>query len=92
MIAGFADHVATALALQHARGEHAAARRAASSERLARHLHNEVMDELIRLSFDLAGLATQVPLAAREHVLDHIDSLDRLVRGIRKTVYALDIS
>lgn len=92
MIAGFADHVATALALQHARGERAAARRAENSERLAHHLNDEVMTGLMRLSLDLAGLAGQIPMTLSEQVLDHIDTLDRLIRGIRRTVYSLDTS
>jgi len=43
------------------------------------------MDGLLRLSLDLAGLVTQVPLGVRDQVLDHIDTLDRLVRDIRTT-------
>ena len=91
MIAGFADHVATALALEATRDERAARRRAASSERLAHHLNDQVMGQLMRLSLDLAGLATQVPADVRGLVLDQIDSLDRITRAIRDTVFSLDI-
>lgn len=91
MLAGFADHVATAVALQQTRRERAAARRAENSERLARHLNDDLMGALMRLSLDLASLTNQVPHPAREQVLEHIDTVDHLVRGIRDTVYDLDI-
>ena len=91
MVAGFADHVATALALEATRDERAARRRAASSERLAHHLNDQVMGQLMRLSLDLAGLATQVPTDLRGLVLDQIDSIDRITRAIRDTVFSLDI-
>lgn len=92
MISGFAAHVATALALRTARGERAAQRRAESSERLARHLNDEVMAQLMRLGLDLAGLVSLVPPDVRHQVLDHIDTLDHLTRSIRDTVFSLDIS
>ncbi len=92
MISGFAAHVATALALRTARGQRAAQRRAESSERLARHLNDEVMGQLMRLGLDLAGLVAQVPVDLRGQVLDHIDTVDRLTRTIRDTVFSVDVS
>ncbi|HEY2191266.1 MAG TPA: GAF domain-containing protein [Actinomycetospora sp.] len=92
MIDGLADHVATALALHHARDERAAQRRADSNERLARHLNDEVMGQLMRLGLDLAGLATQVSPDLLDDVLGHIDTLDHLSRHIRDTVFSLDVS
>lgn len=61
----------------------------AERERLARDLHDDVVQEVFATAMALAALVPQLPDGVRRRIEDLIDRQDEIVRRLRTTVFAL---
>jgi len=90
MAAGFAAHASVALELAEARSADQRLRLMEDRERIARDLHDHVIQELFGIGMGLEGVAAEIqsaPLA--ERVNRRIGDLDRTIRRIRTSIFQL---
>ncbi|WP_026204481.1 GAF domain-containing protein [Actinomycetospora chiangmaiensis] len=88
MVEGLAAQASATLALARSRADREALRRVEDREALVADLNAQVLQRLLRVGSALAGAAAAADGAVRARVLDQIDELDDLVRGLRRTVWA----
>lgn len=88
MVEGLAAQASATLALARSRADREALRRVEDRERLVADLNSQVLQRLLKVGSALAGAAAATDGGARTRVLDQIDELDRLVRELRRTVWA----
>lgn len=88
MVEGLAAQASATLALARSRADREALRRVEDREQLVANLNTQVLQRLLKVGSALAGAAAASEGGARTRVLDQIDELDRLVRELRRTVWA----
>jgi signal transduction histidine kinase len=90
MAAAFAGHVALALHLAESRAARARLDLLVDRDRIARDLHDHVMQRLYAVALGLQGLAAaeQRPGASRR-MSTYVEDLDLTIREIRQTVFEL---
>ncbi len=90
MAESFANQAAVALELLDARTDQLALAQFEDRERIARDLHDHVIQELFAAGISMQGLAGAV--AKPEHadrILSHADTLDRVITKIRDSIFRL---
>ncbi len=90
MIEGFADHASVALKLAHAQEARRRLSLLEDRDRIARDLHDHVIQRLFAAGLGLTGLAsrTQEP-ETRQRLTQYTDQLDDTIQAIRQTIFAL---
>ena len=90
VLTGFAGQAAIALELGRQRREAEQARLFSDRDRIARDLHDLVIQRLFATGMRLDSVAGRVEDAqARERVLGAVEDLDETIREIRTTIYSL---
>jgi signal transduction histidine kinase len=90
MAAGFAGHIALALELARAHADRDRVLLLEDRDRIARDLHDRVVQRLFAIALGLHGLATahgQPGVAGR--MTTYVDDLDETIREIRATIFEL---
>ena len=85
----FAGQAALALRLADAQRTQARLTLYADRDRIARDLHDQVIQRLFATGMTLQSITRQVPAAAQAKLHRAVDDLDRTIRDIRTTIYAL---
>jgi signal transduction histidine kinase len=85
----FAAQAALTLRLAEGRRRAAQAELLEDRQRIARDLHDLVLQELFALGMRLGRLRAQVPAEAAGNIDSSVESLDRVVRQLRATIRAL---
>jgi signal transduction histidine kinase len=90
MIASFADQAGVALKLAHAQSEQRRLLLLEDRDRIARDLHDHVIQRLFAAGLGLTGLAsrTEEP-ATRERLTEYTDQLDDTIGAIRQAIFEL---
>ncbi|WP_410173555.1 sensor histidine kinase [Frankia nepalensis] len=90
MAAAFAGHVVIALQLAESRAAQSRLTVLEDRDRIARDLHDHVMQRLFAVALGLKGLAEaeQAPNRARR-LSTYVDDLDATIRDIRQTIFEL---
>jgi GAF domain-containing protein len=88
MVEGLAAQASATLALARSRADREALRRVEDREALVADLNAQMLQRLLKVGSALAGTAAAADGVVRARVLDQIDELDDLVRGLRRTVWA----
>jgi signal transduction histidine kinase len=92
MISGFASHAAVALALVEARTDHIMLARLEDQERIARDLHDHVIQEIFAAGINLQGLAAMAGTpAVKTRIAQAVETLDRVINRIRTTIFQLNV-
>ena len=87
--AAFAQKAALALQLTEARQAQQRLELYADRDRIARDLHDHVIQRLFATGMTLESLVRQVPAALAPKLHRAVDDLDQSIRDIRGTIYAL---
>ena len=85
----FASAAGVVLALGEARAELEAAEMTAEHERIARDLHDTVIQHLFAIGMGLQGVRRQTDPAVAERIDQAVDALDSVIRDIRETIFDL---
>jgi GAF domain-containing protein len=90
MAAGFGSHAAIALALVEARSDQLQLARLEDHERIARDLHDHIIQEIFAVGMGLqAVVATVTKPYVQERISTYVDRLDRVVTSIRRAIFQL---
>jgi signal transduction histidine kinase len=91
MVSDFANHATLSLELAEARDTEQRMRLMEDRERIARDLHDHVIQELfaIGLGIESAAGSAGVPEAVRDRLRQRVEDLDRSIRRVRTSVFAL---
>jgi PAS domain S-box-containing protein len=85
----FAGAAATAIEMGAVRSEIDRLSIVAEDERIARDLHDSVIQELFALGMTLQAVGSSVPGVAGERISTIVESLDDVIRQIRNTIFRL---
>ncbi len=90
MIEGFADHAGVALKLAHAQEARRRLSLLEDRDRIARDLHDHVIQRLFAAGLGLTGLASRTAEPeTRQRLTQYTDQLDDTIQAIRQTIFAL---
>jgi signal transduction histidine kinase len=90
MIEGFADHASVALKLAHAQEARRRLSLLEDRDRIARDLHDHVIQRLFAAGLGLTGLASRTAEPeTRQRLTQYTDQLDDTIQAIRQTIFAL---
>ena len=89
LIVAFAQQAALALQLAEAQQAQRQLELYADRDRIARDLHDQVIQRLFATGMSLQSISRQVPPAAEGKLHRAVDDLDQSIRDIRSTIYAL---
>ena len=90
MAAAFANQAAIALELVEARSDQLKLTRLEDHDRIARDLHDHVIQELFAVGMGLEGLASSIDKPVQANRINgYVDSLDRVISQIRSTIFQL---
>jgi signal transduction histidine kinase len=89
LTAAFAGHAALALRLADAQRAQAQLALYADRDRIARDLHDQVIQRLFATGMALQSITRQVPAAVQAKLHRAVDDLDHSIGDIRATIYAL---
>jgi signal transduction histidine kinase len=91
LAADFANHVSIALELAEARATEQRMHVLEDRERIARDLHDHVIQELFAIGLSLESVAAQpgLPDGSRSRLQHRVEDLDRTIRRIRTSIFAL---
>jgi signal transduction histidine kinase len=90
MIAGFADQAGVALKLAHAQAARRRLLLLEDRDRIARDLHDHVIQRLFAAGLGLTGLASRTTEPETQRRLgEYTDQLDDTIQAIRQTIFAL---
>lgn len=88
--ASLAGHVALALDRADARLDRARAATFEDRDRIARELHEHVIQRLFAAGLNIQGVSAMLgPGVANDRLNDHVDEIDATIRQIRSTVFGL---
>jgi PAS domain S-box-containing protein len=85
----FTAAIAITLELLDARAEVAALRSIADHDRIARDLHDRVIQRLFAVAMDLESLASASTGLTRSRLAGAVEALDEVIREIRTTIFGL---
>jgi signal transduction histidine kinase len=92
MTSNFGSHAAVALALVEARSDQVALARLEDHDRIARDLHDHVIQEVFAVGIGLQSLATLSSYAGgHARIMGYVEALDRVIARIRSTIFQLQI-
>ena len=90
MIEGFADYASVALKLAHAQDARRRLLLLEDRDRIARDLHDHVIQRLFAAGLGLTGLASRASEPeVRQRLTQYTDQLDDTIQAIRQTIFAL---
>jgi signal transduction histidine kinase len=90
MIEGFADYAGVALKLAHAQDARRRLLLLEDRDRIARDLHDHVIQRLFAAGLGLTGLASRsAEPETRQRLTQYTDQLDDTIQAIRQTIFAL---
>ncbi len=89
MAAGFAAHASVALELADSRAAEQKVILLEDRDRIARDLHDQVIQELFAIGTSLGGVAEQVRPDLSQRVRQRVTDLDHTIRRIRSSIFAL---
>ncbi len=90
MIEGFADYASVALKLAHAQDARRRLLLLEDRDRIARDLHDHVIQRLFAAGLGLTGLASRTSdPEIRQRLTQYTDQLDDTIQAIRQTIFAL---
>ncbi len=90
MIASFADQAGVALRLAHAQAERRRLLLLEDRDRIARDLHDHVIQRLFAAGLGLSGLAVRTAdPGTRERLTEYTEQLDDTIRAIRQAIFEL---
>jgi signal transduction histidine kinase len=90
MIEGFADYASVALKLAHAQDARRRLLLLEDRDRIARDLHDHVIQRLFAAGLGLTGLASRTSEPeTRQRLTQYTDQLDDTIQAIRQTIFAL---
>jgi signal transduction histidine kinase len=90
MIEGFADHASVAMKLAHAQEARRRLSLLEDRDRIARDLHDHVIQRLFAAGLGLTGLASRTAEPeTRRRLTQYTDQLDDTIQAIRQTIFAL---
>lgn len=90
-IEGFARQAALAVELARSRDDRAQLARLEDRERIARNLHDTVIQRLFAVGMMLQAIAPSTAAdAGRDRVLQAVDEIDETIREIRTSIFALE--
>ncbi len=90
MIASFADQAGVALKLAHAQSERRRLLLLEDRDRIARDLHDNVIQRLFAAGLGLTGLAARSPdPETQQRLTDYTEQLDDTIRAIRQAIFEL---
>ncbi len=90
MIEGFADYASVALKLAHAQDARRRLLLLEDRDRIARDLHDHVIQRLFAAGLGLTGLASRTTEPEiRQRLTQYTDQLDDTIQAIRQTIFAL---
>lgn len=91
MAAGFASHASVALELADVRAAEQKMIMLEDRDRIARDLHDHVIQELFAIGLSIEGVASQLPSHPdlAERLRNRVDDLDRAIRRIRTSIFEL---
>lgn len=89
IVCEFAGAIAITLELIDARHEVATLRSIADHDRIARDLHDRVIQRLFAVAMGLESVASGTSGLTRDRVAGAVDSLDEVIREIRTTIFGL---
>ncbi len=90
MIEGFADYASVALKLAHAQDVRRRLLLLEDRDRIARDLHDHVIQRLFAAGLGLTGLASRTAEPeTRQRLTQYTDQLDDTIQAIRQTIFAL---
>ena len=89
MATSFANHAAVALELADARAGEQRIVVLEDRDRIARDLHDHVIQRLFAAGLSLDGLLGSVPPAARQRIGSVVDEIDETIRQIRTSIFEL---
>jgi signal transduction histidine kinase len=90
MIEGFADYASVALKLAHAQDARRRLLLLEDRDRIARDLHDHVIQRLFAAGLGLTGLASRTSEPEiRQRLTQYTDQLDDTIQAIRQTIFAL---
>ncbi len=91
MATGFAGHASVALEFANARADRQKMVLFEDRDRIARDLHDHVIQQLFAIGLSLEGLAAVIgpEHSAAEKLRDRVDDVDRTIRQIRTSIFEL---
>nr|WP_254701104.1 GAF domain-containing protein [Curtobacterium pusillum] len=90
LAAEFAAQASVAIALARGRHDRQELQRIEDRSRIARDLHDHVIQRLFAAGLTLQGLEPAVPTALRQDLADQIEAIDTAIAEIRTAVFALN--
>lgn len=89
LAANFAGQAAIALELAEARADQDRLRLLRDRDRIARDLHDRVIQRLFAIGLELQSIATVTSAGPGARLVDSVSDLDETIREIRTTIFAL---
>lgn len=89
MASEFGVHASVAIELAKGRADRARLELLDDRSRIARELHDQVIQRLFGTGLGLQALAGAVPEELRDRLLSQVDSIDRAIAEIRTVIFAL---
>lgn len=89
MASEFGTHASVAIEMARGRADSHRLELVEDRNRIARDLHDHVIQRLFGAGLALQGLSLTLPATAREQVADQIDTIDAAIADIRTAVFAL---
>jgi signal transduction histidine kinase len=91
MAAAFANHATVALELAEVQDARQRMRVLEDRDRIARDLHDHVIQQLFAIGLSLEGTASDplLPAATTERIRSRVEDIDRTIRRVRTSIFAL---
>ncbi len=89
MASGFASHASIALELSNARSDRQRIALLEDRDRIARDLHDHVIQQLFAIGLSIEGTAAVVDSEQAQRLRDQVADIDRTIRQIRTSIFEL---
>lgn len=90
LLTALTGHAVIAIGLDRERTNRELRASLADHDRIATHLHNEVIRDLFQIGMALQGAASQLPVADQQRILPQVDRLDATIQAVRAAVFRLN--